>query len=133
MVLGLKGLKTGLNDGMMNNTQIEDQGAAVTAVSYTASGALNPADNVIDLDTAAAKIAMTLAGGFDVGRIYVITQVDSGTDGHTVTLTPTGSTFDGTNNTATFNAQYEALVLLAIASNRLLILKNYGSVALSAV
>ena len=125
-------MRSGMRKGYNPNTQITAgiAGTAVTAVTYTASGALNPADTVIDLNTGAAKIAMTLAAGFDVGHIYVITQVDSGTDGHTVTIK---GTFDKTNNTATFNAQYEALVLLVTAPDRMLILKNYGSVGLSSV
>ena len=115
------------------NTQLNTEAAAVTAVSYTAAtGDIANADSVVDLDTAAAKMELTIPH-IEPGRILIITQIDSGTDGHTVTLTPTGATYDGTNNTATLNAQYEALVLLAISAKRFLILKNYGSVALSAV
>lgn len=114
------------------NTQLNTEAAAVTAVAYTSSGAIAAADSVVDLNTGDGKMEMTIAN-IEPGRILVITQIDSGTDGHTVTLTPTGATFDGTNNTATFNAQYEALVLLAISAKRFLILKNYGSVGLSAV
>ena len=134
MALGLRGMKDGLVKGMGGmSTQLKTQAAAVTAVAYAASGAIAPADNVVDLNNV-SKIAMTIAeSGRDVGRILVITQIDAGTAGHTVTLTGTGCTFDGTNNTATFNAQYEALVLLCISDKRFLILKNYGSVALSAV
>lgn len=124
-------MKKGLVKGMGQSTQLNDQSAAATAVAYTASGAINVADTVVDLNTGDAKIAMTIAAGDDTQRILVITQIDSGTDGHTVTLT--NGTFDGTNNTATFNAQYEALVLLSISPTRYLILKNYGSVALSSV
>ena len=134
VVEGLRHIKKGLISGMGHSDQMNTQSAAVTEVTYTASGAIKPADNVVDLNTASGAIIMTIAAdGFDVGRILVITQVDAGTDGHTVTLTPTGATFDKTNNTATFNAQYEALVLLCISPKRFLILKNYGSVALSAV
>lgn len=133
MALGKRDFTKGMSKGFTTNTQLYTQAAAVTAVSYTASGAIKDADSVVDLDTAAGKMEMTIAGGGEVGRILVITQIDGGTDGHTVTLTPTGATFDGTNNTATFNAQFEALVLLAISPKRFLILKNYGSVALSSV
>lgn len=71
-------------------------------------------------------------GVLDPGEVVIISQADSGTAGHTVTLEP-GATFDGTNNTATFNALDETLVLLAISSIRFVILGNYGSVALSLV
>ena len=104
MVLGLRHSVKGTRVGLGKSTQLDSQAAAVSAVAYTASGAIGPADNVVDLNKSDGILAMTIAGGFDVGRILVITQIDAGTEGHTVTLTPTGATFDGTNNTATFNA-----------------------------
>lgn len=131
MALGLRKQTEGMIKGMGASTQLMTQAAAVTAETYTtAAPAIAEADNVVDLDTADAKMECTIARPRP-GRILVITQVDSGTDGHTVTLTQ--GTFDGTNNTATFNAQYEALVLLGISDKRFLILKNYGSVGLSDV
>jgi hypothetical protein len=133
MVLGSKSLRSGFIKGLGNIPAL-GQGAASTAVAYTATGAIKDADTVVDINSSGTVAAMTIpSSGFDVGRILVITQIDAGTDGHTVTLTPTGATFDGTNNTATLNAQYEALVLVCISDKRFLILKNYGSVALSAV
>ena len=128
MALGLRKEKTGLIQGMgKSSTQLETQAAAVTAVAYTSSGAINPADNVITIATDAQ--AYTLAGNLNVGRILVIKQSGAGT----ITVTQTGGTFDGTNNTATFNAANETLVLLAISSKRWLILDNIGAVALSSV
>ena len=129
MVLGLRHERTGMINGLGDSTQIS-QAAAVTAVSYTTSGAIGEADNVVDLNHATTAIAATITKP-SPGRILVITQIDAGTEGHTVTLG--AGTFDGTNNTATLNAQNEALVLLGISDKRFLILKNYGSVALSAV
>ena len=130
MVLGLRGLKQGLNKGYKVNTQLNTQAAAVTAVAYTATGAINESDSVVDINHATVIAAMTIAN-IEPGRMLVITAIATGTTAHTVTLT-TG-TFDGTNNTATFNAQFEALVLMAISQTRFLILKNYGSVGLSSV
>ncbi len=130
MGLGFRGLKKGLSRGYYDNTQLQTQAAAVTAVAYTTTGAINNADSVVDLNNNGVKIEATIAN-IEPERLLVITQIDGGTDAHTVTLT-TG-TFDGTNNTATFNAQFEALVLLGISQKRFLILKNYGSVALSDV
>lgn len=130
MVLGLQSLKRGLVNGMKLNTQLNTQAAAVIAVAYTGSGAIGPADSVVDLNKAGGTLVMTIAGGFDVGRILVITQIDAGSNSHTVTL-PSSTTFDGTNNIATFGTQYQALVLLCISQKRFLILKNYGSVTLS--
>ena len=131
MTLGLRHMKKGTVKGMGQSTQMNSQAAAVTAVAYTASGAIAIADTVVDLNKTTPKLEMTMAAGDDTQRVLVITQIDAGTAGHTVTLT--NGTFDGTNNTATLNGQYEALVLLSITPTRYLILKNYGSVALSSV
>jgi hypothetical protein len=65
------------------------------------------------------------------GKIYIISQLDGGTTGHVITVN-NGGTFDGTNTTATFNAQYETLVVFGVANNRGIVLLNEGSVALSA-
>lgn len=130
MALALRASKKATVEAMGMTTQLDTQAAAVTAAAYTATGAIAEADNVVDLNHSSTKIEATIAAPRP-GRILVITQIDSGTEGHTVTLT--AGTFDGTNNTATLNAQYEALVLLGISTKRFLILKNYGSVALSDV
>jgi len=129
MVLGLRQAKKGTIDGMGMSTQLDSQASAVTAEAYTTAGAIAEAANVVDINNV-SKLAMTITMPRP-GRILVITQIDAGTAGHTVTLAQ--GTFDGTNNTATFNAQYEALVLLGISTSRFLILKNYGSVGLSDV
>lgn len=83
-----------------------------------------------ELFSADAPLVCTLPS-LDPGSFYVITQADAGSQGHTVTL-PTGVTFDGTNDIATFDAQYETLVLFQISSIRYVILGNFGSVGLSA-
>jgi len=129
VVLGLRQAKKGTIDGLGMSTQLDSQASAVTAVAYTTAGAIAEAANVVDINNV-SKLAMTITMPRP-GRILVITQIDAGTAGHTVTLAQ--GTFDGTNNTATLNAQYEALVLLGISTSRFLILKNYGSVGLSAV
>lgn len=129
MGLGLRESKKGLVNGLGLTTQLDTQANAATAVSYTATGAIAEADNVVDLDHSSTKIEATIEAP-RVGRILVITQIDSGTSAHTVTLG--AGAFDLTgNNIATFNQQYEALVLLGISDKRFLILKNYGSVGLS--
>ena len=66
------------------------------------------------------------------GVWMIIYQKDGGTQGHTVT-TATAGGFDGTNNTATFNAASETLVLLSVSSTRWAIVENIGSVGLTAV
>lgn len=94
--------------------------ATATAISETTSCVLlNKSDGVL---------ASTLANP-STGRLLVITQYDSGTSGHTVTL-GTG-TFDGTNNIATFNAKGDTLVLLGLTGALFLVLVNVGSVSFS--
>jgi len=129
MVLALREFKKGHSKGFMYSSQLNTQAAAVTSVAYTASGAIADGDNVVDLNQASSALAMTLTQPM-IGRILVISQIDAGTQGHTVTLAQ--GTFDGTNNVATFNAASEVLVLLGISNKRYLILKNIGSVGLSA-
>lgn len=87
-----------------------------------------PAASFVQLDHATVKIEATMTP--TVGQFLVISQKDAGTVGHTVT---TAGTFDGTNNTATFNAANETLVLFGVSSTRWAIVQNIGSVALSAV
>jgi len=128
MALGLRHPRQGTIRGMGQSTQLNTQADIVTAVAYTASGAIAEADNVITLSKSGI-LAATIAAPTP-GRLLIISQLDSGTDGHTVTLT--SGTWDLTGNTiATFNNQYEELVVLGISDKRFLILKNTGAVALS--
>lgn len=98
-----------------------------SADAQTATGAV-PAVSFVDLDHATVAIEATVVP--TKGQLLVVTQKDAGTVGHTLT---TAGTFDGINNTATFDAQLETLVLFAITSTRWVILGNFGSVGLSAV
>jgi len=125
----ITGMKTGLTSGLYEQTQLRTQGTAVTAVAYTASGAIADDDAVVTIATNSA--AYTLSAPVIPGRILVITQ--SGTGTITVTQDGGNGTFDGTNNTATFNAAAETLILYGINDKRWLILENVGAVALSAV
>ena len=106
-------------------------GFQATETAYTASGAITN-NGAVSLNQSGSALAMTLADPGGAGKYLIITQIDSGTQGHTVT-TATAGGFDGTNNTATFNAQYECLVLYSISSARWVIVENIGAVALSAV
>lgn len=124
MVLGKQGLIGGLIKGYGPNTQINTQAAAVTAVTYSAAGAIRDADTVVGITGARA---MTLKQP-EPGRLLIISQDDANTS----TVTLTAGTFDGTNNRCTFNATADIIVLLGISSTRYLILKNI-SVSLSAV
>lgn len=94
----------------------------------TASGAITDAVEHVILNHASVAIAATLAKP-RAGRFLVISQADSGTAGHTVTLA--AGTFDGTNEIATLNAANECLVLYGISDSRFVVVENIGSVALS--
>ena len=111
-VFNVEGITTGLFD----------------ATELTSSGAIADTASYVELNNDSASIAATIAAPA-AGRFLVITQTDSGTQGHTVTLT--AGTYDGTNNIATFNAQYESLVLFGVSATRFIIVENIGSVGLS--
>lgn len=73
-------------------------------------------------------ITATLADPTIAGLVLRIVSVSAGT--HVIT---SASTFDGTNNTATFDAAREALTLISTPAGSWYLLLNTGSVALSDV
>ena len=95
---------------------------------YTASGAISADVSCVALNKSGGALAMTIAAPA-AGRWLVIYQKDTGTSGHTVTLT--AGTYNGTNTIATFNAQDECLVLYGTSATRFVVVQNIGSVALS--
>ena len=108
--------------------KVEPKGLTFEAEEYTASGAISSDVSYVELNKSGASLAMTIAAP-EAGRFLVIVQTDSGTAGHTVTLT--AGTYDGTNNVATFNAQNECLVLFGVSATRFVIVENIGAVGLS--
>lgn len=109
-------------------TNLKVKGSHLLEKEFTAAGAISPETSFVTLNNASSAIAMTIAAPA-AGKILVIAQKDAGTQGHTVTLT--AGTFDGTNDTATFNAQDECLVLIGLSATRFAIVENVGGVALS--
>lgn len=104
-------------------------GAVVhTPTVITAEGAIPNTTSFVQLNKAGGALAVTTTP--TAGQFLVITQIDAGTAGHTVTLAP--GTYDGTNSIATFNAAGETLVLFGLSSTRFAVVENVGSVALSA-
>ena len=99
-----------------------------TATELTESGAIPANTSYVELNNSTTKIEATIAAPA-AGRFLVITQTDSGTKGHTVTLT--AGTYDGSNTIATFNAAAETLVLYGISATRFVIVENIGAVGLS--
>lgn len=85
----------------------------------------------VQLNKSTGALALTV-DQITPGNFLIISQVDAGTSGHTVTL-PSGCTYGdaGGNDVATFNAAGETLVLFAVSATRFVIVENIGSVALS--
>lgn len=88
--------------------------------------------NGVTLITGGTGIAdLTLAAPSE-GAVAII-RVASLSSGDVVVTTADGVTFDGTNNTATFDAADEALMLVYSSATAWAVALNVGSVALSAV
>ena len=100
----------------------------LTPTAYIASGAIAADVSFVTLDSTTPACAMTIAAPA-AGRLLVIRQKDSGTAGHTVTLS--AGTYDGSYTIATFNALDETLVLFGVSATRFLVVANIGSVGLS--
>lgn len=98
---------------------------------YTSDGAI-VTHGLVTLNKSGGVLAMTLADPGIEGLRLLITHKDSGTYGHKVTTASAGG-FDGTNNTATLDAQFETLELYSMSSTRWIILSNVGGVVLTAV
>ncbi len=120
-------IKDALTDGTKS---ITTQGVLIKSASYSSSGALN-IGGFAAMDSSGGALAMTLAAPTEAGIHQIISLVTAGNDA-VVTL-GSGVTCDGTNNTLTFNAAAETLILISISTTRWAIIQNVGSVALSTV
>jgi len=96
--------------------------------TYTASGALRPGG--ICLLNNESKIEMTLEAPVAAGQLVAIVQIDAGTAGHTVTAA-SGTTLDGSDDVATFDAAGEALLLIARSTTAWVVLSNVGTIVFS--
>lgn len=107
------------------------KGSFLSVTSITGSDTLATDVSYVALNSATAAIAVTL-GAPAAGRYLVITQTDTGTAQHSVTLNGTGAaTYDGTNYIAKFNAKNETLVLVGLDTARYAIVVNVGAVSMS--
>ena len=96
----------------------------------TASGAINPTVETVELNHASVVIAATLNLATVRNKTMIFKNTSaSGTAAHTVTLT--GGTFNGTATVATLNARDEMLVVHFDSAGRGNIIANIGAVALS--
>jgi len=98
--------------------------------ALTASGAVNPGVERVELNHASVVIASTIADAKAHHGLFTIEDTSaSGTAAHTCTLT--SGTWDGTNTIATFNAPDEELTVYFDEEGNGRIILNTGSVALS--
>ncbi|PWE56769.1 hypothetical protein DEM27_10425 [Metarhizobium album] len=101
-----------------------------TAQTLTASGAVTPGVQSLNLNHASVVIAATIADASKhAGFFAVLDSSASGTAAHTVTLTR--GTWDGTNKTITLNAPGESLIVFFDAAGNGQVVLNTGSVAIS--
>ena len=101
-------------------------------VQYTATATNTTNCGFIGLAHGSSAIVISVPTPEEAGKFLVIRDNSAdGTAAHVVTAT--GSTFDGTNNTATLNAPGEQLILYSISKTAWVILLNSGSVAMSSV
>ena len=99
---------------------------------YTASATNTANTGFIGLNHASTPVVISVPAPGAAGKSLIIRNNSaSGTEAHVVTAT--GSTFDGTNNTATFNAPDEQLILYSVSATEWIIILNSGSVAMSSV
>ena len=103
----------------------------VQAFTATATPRATVATGLITLNHASTPILLTIPAPRDSGQLLIIRDISSSTQVHVITSV-SGTTFDGTNNTASFNAAGEQLILMSISTTQWIILLNSGAVAMSA-
>lgn len=121
---------------VLDGTEISDAKALAVLQSndvnadVSADGAVTPNGHT-DIVGGTGIAGLTLAAPSPGARVSIrVASISSGT---VVLTTAAGVTFDGTNNTATFDAAGEALVLRYKSATAWQIEQNVGAVALSAV
>lgn len=99
---------------------------------YTATATNTVNSGFIGLAHNSTAILISVPAPGMAGKMLIIRNNSaSGTAAHVVTAT--GSTFDGTNNTATLDAPGEQLILYSVSATAWIVLLNTGSVGLSSV
>lgn len=95
----------------------------LTVTTSDATYAPTSTFEVINLNNASTDIDIVYAAVIPVGSVVVYHATDNGAASHTVKLAAS-QTFDGTNNTADFNAADDRLVVVALSATRVLICYN---------
>lgn len=106
------------------------QPGSVRPTYYSANGAINP-KGVALITGGTGLSGLTLRAPKPDEQITI--RVNTLTSGTVVLTAATGVTLNGTNNTATFDAIGDELILAYSAENTWKILKNTGAVALTTV
>jgi hypothetical protein len=96
----------------------------------TSSGAITINSGLVLLNHATVAVDATLDAPVVGDELIITDNSASGTAAHNVVLAA-GVTWDGTNDTITFDAPGETIHAIAISTTRFLILENIGTVALS--
>lgn len=125
------GTKITSNATVLNGAAADYANRAVTTINgSTGQKACNV--NGLTVVTGGSGIAdLTLAAPTEGARAVI--RIGSLSSGNVVVTTAAGVTLNGTNNTATFNAVDEALVLIYKAANTWEVELNVGAVVLSTV
>ncbi|MFA5436354.1 MAG: hypothetical protein WC372_10000 [Candidatus Neomarinimicrobiota bacterium] len=103
-------------------------GLQITEKNYTSSGAI-ATTGYVTLSADSADLAMTVAAPTAGTLLIIHDKANSGGKNHVVSAKAAGATFDGTNNTLTFDATGETIVLFAVTATQWVIVENIGSVA----
>lgn len=101
------------------------------AQELTASGAVTPGVQSVELHHATVGIAATVATSVAHPGLFVMKATAEPGVGEDHTVTLTAGTFDGTNSVATFADVNDCLVVYFDSAGDGTILENVGTVALS--
>jgi len=123
---------------VMKNLRVKDyikvdSGVQEPYVEYTATATNIVNSGLVSVNHATVPVVISIPAPGSAGKSLIVTDNSaSGTAAHVVTFT--GSTVNATgNNTATFDAPLEQLILYSVSATEWLIVLNSGSVGLSTV
>jgi hypothetical protein len=99
---------------------------------FTATGTPipNTSSGLITFAHGTTPVLLTIPAPVDSGQLLILRDLSTATVSHVMT-TAAGTTFDGTNTHATFNAGGEQLILMSVSATQWIILLNSGSVSMS--
>lgn len=99
---------------------------------FTATGTptATVASGLITLLNDSTPILLTIPAPRDSGQLLVINNLSTNTTAHVI-KTEAGVTFNGTNNTATFDAANDQLIMISKSTTEWLVILNTGSIGFS--